>query len=274
MASSHDFFVLRRYSKESARCLLRLQNEIAKVSKDIDKLDDFSQDQPPGLGACDSFDQDPFPKRIQMIEYMEVLLQRYCESPCSQLERVTADKVHKDNSVNAFSQVRKYPTAQDRHVSNLRNWFKNNREAIVPAEQHFLTPGKERDLFPVVLKEKSPLRRVLGRWNWLRYLFVPRSKVGQVDSPATHYTSETALDRFTNTVILAAGLCLLFGPMWWLHWVSKDIYRLGIITGFVTAFTSLASSAAGQRPFEILAATAAYAAVLMVYLQISDDSER
>lgn len=80
MASSHDFFVLRRYSKESARCLLRLQHEIAKISKEIDKLDDYSKEQPPGFGGCDSFDDDKFPDRVKMIEYMEHLLQRYCES--------------------------------------------------------------------------------------------------------------------------------------------------------------------------------------------------
>lgn len=80
MASSDDFFVLRRFSKESARCLLRLQHEIAKASKDLDDLDEFSRNQPPGWGGCDTFEEDKFHLRPQMIERMEYLLQRYCRS--------------------------------------------------------------------------------------------------------------------------------------------------------------------------------------------------
>lgn len=80
-----------------------------------------------------------------------------------------------------------------------------------------------------------------------------------------------SLDRFTNVVILCVGLSLLFGSIWWLYLVMENRTWLGIILGFVTAFTFLAWSAAGQRPFEVMAATAAYAAVLMVYLQSSDN---
>lgn len=173
--------------------------------------------------------------------------------------------------MNAFSQVRKNQTARDHHVRNLRSWFSNHPEAIDPSEQHFFEENKEGDLFPVGLKERPPVRLFLGKSRWLRFLFAPRHTSGQVKSDSTHYTSESALDILTNFIILATGLSLLFGPMWALHFINKDVYRLAIITGCVIAFTGLASSAAGQRPFEVLAATAAYAAVLMVYLQNSND---
>lgn len=271
MASSHDFFVLRRYSKESARCLLRLQHEIAKISKTLDDLDEYSRAQPVGFGGCDSFDDDKFPDRIKIIEYMEGLLQRYCKLR-SQILAVLAYSTYTcaDNLVNAFGQVRKNQTARPEHVQNLNNWFVNRPEAIDPLEQHFRDENKQSDLFPLVLKERSPLRLFLGQAKWLRLLFPPRNFAGQAISPSTHYTSETALDRLTNAIILIVGLCLLFGPMWGLHFINSNTNRLAIITGFVSAFTGLTFLAAGQRPFEILAATAAYAAVLMVYLQNSD----
>ena len=50
--------------------------------------------------------------------------------------------------------------------------------------------------------------------------------------------------------------------------VADNNDRLGIITGFVILFTLLMAGATINRPFEVVAATAAYAAVLMVFMQI------
>lgn len=125
----------------------------------------------------------------------------------------------------------------------------------------------EGDLFPIVSKDQSPLRAVLGQWQQLRFCFQLSNRNNRTNTDHTTYTSEKGLDRFTNTLILILGLALLFGPMWWLNFVVNDVQRLAIITSFITAFTCVVWAAAGQRPFEILAATAAYAAVLMVFLQ-------
>jgi hypothetical protein len=61
---------------------------------------------------------------------------------------------------------------------------------------------------------------------------------------------------------------MLLGPMWWLEFVSNSKTRLLIITLFLTLFMALMSTATVNRPFEVVAASAAYAAVLMVFMQI------
>ena len=66
---------------------------------------------------------------------------------------------------------------------------------------------------------------------------------------------------------------MLVGPLWWLQYLSAQKnteYQLAVITGFLVLFTILLSILTVARPFEVLAATAAYAAVLMVFLQISN----
>ena len=66
---------------------------------------------------------------------------------------------------------------------------------------------------------------------------------------------------------------MLVGPLWWLQHLSAQDnmeYRLAVITGFLVLFTILLSILTVARPFEVLAATAAYAAVLMVFMQISN----
>ena len=58
-----------------------------------------------------------------------------------------------------------------------------------------------------------------------------------------------------------------FAPPDALTFISNTAKRLVVITSFVVVFLSLTSFATGETPFESLAATAAYAAVLVVLLQ-------
>lgn len=69
---------------------------------------------------------------------------------------------------------------------------------------------------------------------------------------------------------MAMGLVMLLAPMWWLEYASDGDTRLKIITGFLCVFICLMSTATVNRPFEVVAATAAYAAVLMVFMQIDE----
>lgn len=72
---------------------------------------------------------------------------------------------------------------------------------------------------------------------------------------------------FADSIIISLGLAMLFGPMWWLEWVSDDVKRLAIITSFIFIFAVGLRAISRVKPFEVLAATAAYAAVLMVFMQ-------
>jgi hypothetical protein len=89
-----------------------------------------------------------------------------------------------------------------------------------------------------------------------------------IDSDTTVYSSDEKFECFTTRSIILAGLIALLAPMWWLEFVSSSNARLGIITGFICVFISIMSVATTNRPFEVVAATAAYAAVLMVFMQI------
>jgi hypothetical protein len=75
-------------------------------------------------------------------------------------------------------------------------------------------------------------------------------------------------ERFTTLGIIFTGLVMLLAPMWWLECVEDRTSRLKIITGFVVVFILAMTMATINKPFEVVAATAAYAAVLMVFMQI------
>ena len=45
---------------------------------------------------------------------------------------------------------------------------------------------------------------------------------------------------------------MLFGPLWWLNWISDPLKRLGAITGFTIVFTALLMGSILNRPFEVM----------------------
>lgn len=65
---------------------------------------------------------------------------------------------------------------------------------------------------------------------------------------------------------------MIIAPLWLLQYVSTSEpalrTRLGVITGFIGGFTILLSIVTVAKPFEVLAATAAYGALLMVFMQL------
>ena len=88
----------------------------------------------------------------------------------------------------------------------------------------------------------------------------------------TVYVRESAIDKFVTGITLLLGLGMIVGPLWWLHFLSMEqpdpLARLQVITGFSVVFTALLSILTVAKPFEILAATALYGAVLMVSMQL------
>ncbi len=96
--------------------------------------------------------------------------------------------------------------------------------------------------------------------------------VEDFEMETTVYDRDSLIDKIVTCLILLLGLAMLIGPLWWLQEMSNDQLspqvRLGVITGFLVLFTILLSNLTVARPFEVLAATAAYGAVLMVFMQL------
>lgn len=140
----------------------------------------------------------------------------------------------------------------------MKAWFWNNPGAIVQEEQEYI--NKVGDVISLVNRVKSPLRLLLEKFESLLTwrLFRTKSRQDQIPSATTSYYSNARFDSFVTLVLMFTGMLLLLGPMWILEFMSNNTKRLGVITGFVLLFTLLLASATISRPFEVLAATAAY----------------
>jgi len=175
----------------------------------------------------------------------------------------------KDQYIDTFSRIRARPKADSRQIHNLNTFM--GRRAIEKEERKFA--DYKQDLISINPKAASPLGRCLEATRLIRLSSWLQAKVdpdSQIVSEYVHYGSDSALATLTTISIILLGFAMLLGPMWWLNFVSNGTYRLAIITVFLFIFMLLMSLATNNRPFEVVASAAAYAAVLMVFMQIGN----
>ena len=78
MASSNDFYVLRKFATVSARTLLYLQDEIAQLEKELGQLDEQTRMEEMGKGMSGSFKRDRHNRRGEIMRQMPGRLNTYC----------------------------------------------------------------------------------------------------------------------------------------------------------------------------------------------------
>lgn len=158
------------------------------------------------------------------------------------------------------AQIKQQPKSSLDDIQSLRTWHSNHSNcAISEEEQSYLHYPK--DLFSLVPKEKSPLRRFLERSRNFRSYRLWRSKnAPELPLHDEHviYVSDKKIERFVTAVIVMLGMIMLIAPMWILQALDgRTLPKLGTITAFIVTFLMLVSYATLAKPFETLAATAA-----------------
>ncbi|KAF2453250.1 hypothetical protein BDY21DRAFT_424661 [Lineolata rhizophorae] len=265
MGSSDDTFAVRRFAKLHARSILLLQNEIVVLERQLRDMDEkiYQNESDPEKANQSSLlnDKKHHPVRITLLWQLTSMLERY------------------DKMVLRYSMLKSRPKAQKSTIRNLQGWLHNNEHAIEKSEAEFFTE-KGDDLIELVPGAKSMLRRVFERLptfkQWFRYREPrPGNYDFEYEPDGVIYFSNGCIEIFTFVIIMGMGLGMLLGPAWWLQKASSPDTRLFIISAFVPLFAVLLLLALPTpKPFETLAATAAYAAVLMVFMQLGvADSE-
>jgi len=249
MASDDDFFVFRRFESLNATTIAYLQYRISELERTLEEIHEANEQDEKGKNSSFKWDEKYQQDRFQIMNELSCLL------------------LHYNQFIDAFSKIRKRPRAESRQVDYAENWLK--RGAITASETRFVK--HKSDLISINERVRPPLGRWLEACRSLHTWRIFKAKFVEdlhVQSDATSYSSDHAFESFTTLSIIALGLSMLLAPLWWMQNVPNNNDRLGIITGFVILFTLLGTGATINRPFEVVAATAAYAAVLMVFMQI------
>ena len=174
---------------------------------------------------------------------------------------------------NEYSKLVMRGTVDPEDVEQVKMWFKYDSSAIEEDEQDFIT--HKDDLIPVLPKVKSRfcnfLESTLLKPRIIRPYFVrERDEMNTIKDSTfdpTIWYDDKKVERFFTLAVGVGGLSMLIGPLWVLEYVSGSAVRLGVITSFICLFFILVTVATTAKIFEAMAAAAAYAAVLMVYVQ-------
>ncbi|KUJ07663.1 uncharacterized protein LY89DRAFT_601279 [Mollisia scopiformis] len=196
IASDNDFLMVRRFASVSARIVLSLQDQVMVLEEQLNELDwRYSKQEEEDVNNGTFRDDEE--ERVELLESLRLKILQYSKLNLA------------DEFVLQQAEIKKHPTASPRDINSLQNWhFNHQYRAIDGAEQAYLS--HTRDLYSVVPKEKTPLRRLLERSATFR-----------------------------------------------IHWLWKEEKPPEL-----PLFER-------DNPFEVLAATAAYSAVLMVFLQLN-----
>jgi hypothetical protein len=167
------------------------------------------------------------------------------------------------------------PPADETARNEIQTWLLAYEDAIRDEEAQYLDVYD--DLIGIEVKEKSWTRKVVESLEWALFRIFPvikrrpgrDLKTGEV-AFLDYRGFETVAVPIFWVFSAVSGLFMLIGPLWILYKVSKTEAQLGVITGFITLFFVLVLIGTRGKMFESLAAAAAYAAVLMVFLTMGN----
>ncbi|KAK7943546.1 uncharacterized protein PG986_012659 [Apiospora aurea] len=240
------YFVLRKYDRLHCRVLLTLQQRIAVLEERLDELDEKHSRQTPDVN--NGTVRNDQPERQLLVEEIAKELKIYTRMLLSYKELKSAPSVPKGN------------------INNINTWLSNNCYPIEDAEVESL---KAKDLIPVARSQKSLLRQLFEE-----YVLIPTrglfGLLGERNGPeqTNIYGSDEPMEAIASASVFVVGMVTLIAPLWTLS-VTHDMFkRLGVITAFIAVLLGVLTSATLAKPFEILAATAGYSAVLVVFLEL------
>ncbi|KAI0437797.1 hypothetical protein F4803DRAFT_128555 [Xylaria telfairii] len=251
LSSDSDALIFRRFGTLNARVGLLLQDKVSVLERKLMDLDrDFSRrDADPINNGTFRDDKE---EREALLNEIDYHLNRYNKFLIQQ------------------SQLRDYVRAPSRDVKNLRTWHANHQHKAIDEEEHRYLE-QDQDLIRLRATDKTPLRDWIDSSLVLRTLSIWKKKsrvVPEYEASNISYYSDTSIDAFASAMIVFVGASLLITPIWILQAIEKLQIKLGVITAFVLVFLLVLSFAMVAKPFEALGATAAYAAVLMVFIQV------
>ncbi|KAI1123516.1 hypothetical protein F5Y10DRAFT_251693 [Nemania abortiva] len=252
ISSDSDLLIFRRFETLNARVGLLLQDKMSLLEQKLINLDSEYSRKNAGPVNNGTLRDD--------MEDREALLNE------------VAYHLHKYNKfLIQQSQLRDYVRAPSRDVKSLRTWHANHREMAIDENEHKYLE-QNQDLIRLRSNDKTPLRNWIDSSLALRTLSIWQKHsraIPNYEMSNISYYSNASMNGFASAVIAFVGASLLVTPIWILQAIKNLQSKLAVITAFILVFLLILSFTMVSKPLEALGVTAAYAAVLMVFIQVS-----
>ncbi|KAH7379915.1 hypothetical protein BKA64DRAFT_686638 [Cadophora sp. MPI-SDFR-AT-0126] len=258
LASSSELATFRKFSNLNMRNLLYMQTELIMLEAELKELDQ----------------QDASDKATSaVLQSWEAVLRGTSERDATRKEVALSmrRKLQEYNEALAVqSQILSLESPSERVLAVHKEWLDKHghpvHRPIIDRGDEFLDQPYDLVALAGAERSRDPLTSFLI--NHCGELFKVQNV--QPSTPAAlsniYYYSEQSASRLSNFISLMLATLLLVGGIVSLYFVKDEGRRLGMIGGYTVLFaTGLFFCTAGKKG-EIFGATAAYAAVLVVYI--------
>ncbi|KAL2841268.1 hypothetical protein BJY01DRAFT_236438 [Aspergillus pseudoustus] len=244
-------FIFRRFSCLSARNLLNLQSQLICIEKELEDLDRESrQTQDVGLRRWETFASQAKDianklarRRKELYDELEAKMKSYQEALVLQ---------------SSISNLRR---PRNRVFAAFQEWFSGGSQGKAP-----ILNGRAATLLDdrqdlVALRTPAD-EDVLSKFLQDHWPFPGR----EFDTGTISHFQERHVMIVVAVISVTASAALLIGAIVSLYIVQEPRSRLAMIAGFTALFAMSVALMTNARRAEVFAATAAYAAVLAVFV--------
>lgn len=257
--SDDNFMIYRRFGYLQSRLLLEKQEHLRQLEEELENLDEEDREaESRNLITMENYDTEQYKQRRELMQRIGCQFREYA----SLLQ-----------AAQALTHCNRPSFSEYKSVEN----FINNRHPLYPSEEGFiyrkedlviLRPGREHAWVDCWVEKF--LR--FSRCRMIQDLFRSKETKQKTDGIENYYTRDR-IDRFVIAIIVFMILTLLIVPIYLLYHLTKGAGSsrshatcIGVLLIFTLSFSACLSLFTRAKRHEILAAAAAYCAVLVVFL--------
>lgn len=254
--STDDTVLVRRFGDLRARLLLYKEVELTDLEQKLAKQDQEDKEKAAtAWKVAHSIHHDDGKGNEDKKALMEVIDRRLKDY---------------DELLLRETEIRKLGRPSQRVHRNFMDWIWT-QNSIGPEDQQFIF--HEHDFVSLQHYEDSWLDNVMHRFmayckrGLLRCIFVTKADKAKTSNPKVHFYSSERLNAVIRIIIALASAILLLLPVF--LFLSIDLTpktMAGLTLAFAFVFATSISVTTNARRQEVFAATAAYCAVLVVFI--------
>ncbi|KAH7013423.1 hypothetical protein EDB80DRAFT_371775 [Ilyonectria destructans] len=260
----YEAFIFRKFDRLSARNLLHLESRLAYLEWKLDQADEQAAHSPDNetrrsIRVWEAFEENaknearPEHARMRIAEEIRETLKEYQEALLRQNQIATLEGPRKRALEVVYSQS--YECVDD-HTGN-----KRHRSILAGLAEKRLDKCNHRDLIAI---RRPADKDLLSRFLQDYWIF----KTTRI-TDKTEHIKENHVAWVAATVSTVVAAILLLGAIVLLHLLDQENAQLGVIAMFTVLFAASVRVLTNARRAEIFASTAAYAAVLVVFVSSS-----
>ncbi|KAK7216715.1 hypothetical protein V2G26_004718 [Clonostachys chloroleuca] len=272
MASDPDrtALMLKRFDRLTARTLLYLESELAELQAQLDAFDEEDRGSPCARNWITYKEKwQVFPERAKLLKAIQKTIMEYSKWK-SRRFCVTTNELGIERLLSHESVLASQP-APDRRI--LKAFWLSFHHGPPRAEDSFpILGGKSSFSYDDI--DDLMILRPPGRSDrlstflrdFLGFIFVKKLPERRPNISGLGYASESRIETFVLLLSTVLAALLLIGAIILLYKVPSPDLKLGLVGLFTVLFAGSVGLLTNARVAEIFGATAAYAAVLVVFI--------